>query len=107
MALPLSLGLLCAGLDRAMRAVRPGWRHKVLWLATSEANRLILLATGALIMSLSLVLTMSRSGISALALSIVLMGVVVARGLEGQVPASGRSRLSRGPAGRRDRMGRR
>ncbi len=84
MALPLSLGLLCAGLERAMRDVRSGWRHKVLWLATSEANRLILLATGALIMSLSLVLTMSRSGISALTISIVLMGMVIARGLKGR-----------------------
>ena len=84
MALPLSLGLLCAGLERALRDVRSGWRHKVLWLSSAEANRLILLATGALIMSLSLVLTMSRSGISALALSIVLMGVVITRGLNGR-----------------------
>jgi O-antigen ligase len=84
MALPLSLGLLCAGLERAMRDVRSGWRHKVLWLSSPEANRLILLASGALIMSLSLVLTMSRSGISALTLSIVLMGIVVFRGLHGR-----------------------
>jgi O-antigen ligase len=35
-------------------------------------------------MSLSLVLTMSRSGISALALSIVLMGIVIGRGLKGR-----------------------
>lgn len=84
MALPLSLGLLCAGLERAMRDVRSGWRHKVLWLSSAEANRLILLATGALIMSLSLVLTMSRSGISALTLSIVLMGIVIMRGLNGR-----------------------
>jgi O-antigen ligase len=84
MALPLSLGLLCAGLERAMRDARPGWRHKVLWLSSSEANRLILLGAGALLMSLSLVLTMSRSGISALALSIVLMGMVVAQGMTGR-----------------------
>jgi O-antigen ligase len=81
MALPLSLGLLAAGFEKAMRQVRPGWRYKVLWLSSPEASRLILLGAGALIMVLSLVLTMSRSGISALALSVVLMGVVVARGI--------------------------
>ncbi len=80
MALPLSLGLLAAGLEKAMRLVRPGWRYKVLWLSSPEASRLILLGAGVLIMALSLVLTMSRSGISALALSVVLMGVVAARG---------------------------
>ena len=84
MAMPLSLGLLVSGLERAMRDVRPGWRHKVLWLSSPEANRLILLGAGALIMALSLVLTMSRSGISALALSIVLMGASIARGLNGR-----------------------
>jgi O-antigen ligase len=80
MALPLALGLLAAGLEKAMRLVRPGWRYKVLWLSSPEASRLILLGAGILIMALSLVLTMSRSGISALALAVVLMGVVVARG---------------------------
>ena len=84
MALPLSVGLLCAGFERAMRDVRPGWRHKVLWLSSSEANRLILLAVGALLMTLSLVLTMSRSGISALTLSIVLIGTFITRGLKGR-----------------------
>ena len=99
MALPLSLGLLAAGLEKAMRLVRPGWRYKVLWLSSPEASRLILLGAGVLIMALSLVLTMSRSGISALALSVVLMGVVVARGSRRQIPAGGGRHLSRGPAG--------
>jgi len=84
MALPLSLGLVCAGLERAMRDVRSGWRHKILWLSSTEANRLILLAVGVLLMSVSLVLTMSRSGISALTLSIALMGLLVIRGLKGR-----------------------
>lgn len=84
MALPLSLGLVCAGLDRAMRDVRSGWRHKILWLSSAEANRLILLAVGVLLMILSLILTMSRSGISALTLSIALMGMLVIRGLKGR-----------------------
>jgi O-antigen ligase len=84
MALPLSLGLLGAGLERAAREVRPGWRNKVLWLSSPEANRLILLGTGALVMALSMVLTMSRSGISALAMSAVLMAMVIGRGFTGR-----------------------
>ena len=84
MALPLSLGLLGAGLERAAREVRPGWRNKVLWLSSPEANRLILLGAGALVMALSMVLTMSRSGISALAISAVLMAIVIGRGFTGR-----------------------
>jgi O-antigen ligase len=84
MALPLSVGLLCSGLERAMRETKPGWRHKVLWLSSPQANRLVLLAAGALIMALSLVLTMSRSGITALVLSLLLLGVMVVRGLGGR-----------------------
>lgn len=65
MALPLCLGLLCAGIHRGMRGVKPTWRDRVLWFSSPEANRIILVATAALVMSLSLVLTMSRSGMVA------------------------------------------
>jgi O-antigen ligase len=84
MALPLALGLLGAGLEKAAREVRPGWRNRVLWLSSPEANRLILLGAGALVMALSMVLTMSRSGISALAISVVLMALVIGRGFTGR-----------------------
>jgi len=84
MALPLALGLLGAGLERAMRDVKPGWRHRILWLSSPEANRLILLGAGTFIMAVSMVLTMSRSGISALAMSVVLMGLVIGRGFTGK-----------------------
>jgi O-antigen ligase len=84
MALPLTLGLLCAGFERAMRGLKPGWRSQLLWFSSAEANRLILLAGAAAVMTLSLVLTMSRSGISALALSILLTGWLVLIGLPGR-----------------------
>jgi O-antigen ligase len=83
MALPLVLALLCGGIERSMRGLRPGWRYRLLWLSSPEANRLILLAAGAAVMALSLVLTMSRSGISSMALSLLLTGWFVARGLRG------------------------
>ena len=84
MVLPLTLALLCAGLEQGMRGLRPGLRYKVLWLSSPEANRLILLGAAAMLMVLSLVLTMSRSGMSALAMALIMTGWVVARGLKGR-----------------------
>ena len=82
MALPLTLALLVTGIDQGMRGVKPGWRHRVLWFASPEANRLILVAAAAVLMALSLMLTMSRSGITAFGLSILVTGWFVARGVE-------------------------
>ena len=76
MALPLTLGLLVAGIDEGMRGVKQGWRHHVLWFASPEANRLILVAGAAVLMALSLMLTMSRSGITAFGLSMADHGLV-------------------------------
>jgi O-antigen ligase len=84
MALPLTMALFCAGLHQAMRQLRPGLRARILWWSSPEANRLILLGAGAMLMALSLVMTMSRSGISALAVSLALTGWFVSRGLGGR-----------------------
>jgi O-antigen ligase len=70
MTLPLVLALLCAGIERGMARVRPNWHDRLLWLAT-----------GALVMALSLVMTMSRSGISALGLAVLITAGFVARGV--------------------------
>lgn len=79
MALPLTLALLSGGIHRSMRGLKPGWRHKVLWFSSSEASQLILVAAAAVIMALSLMLTMSRSGIAAFMLSLVIMASFVVR----------------------------
>lgn len=79
MALPLTLALLSGGIHRAMRGLKPGWRHKVLWFSSREASQLILVAAAAVIMALSLMLTMSRSGIAAFMLSLVIMASFVVR----------------------------
>lgn len=79
MALPLTLALLSGGIHRSMRGLRPGWRYKVLWFSSPEASQLILIAAAAVIMALSLMLTMSRSGITAFMLSLVVMGAFVVR----------------------------
>lgn len=79
MALPLTLALLSGGIHHSMRGVKPGWRHKVLWFSSAEASQLILVAAAAVIMALSLMLTMSRSGIAAFMLSLVIMASFVVR----------------------------
>jgi O-antigen ligase len=78
LALPVTLGLLCSAIEHGGR-VRPGWRSRLLWLSTPEASRLILLAGAAVVMALSLVMTMSRSGISALLLALLITSVVILR----------------------------
>ena len=82
MALPLTLALVSAGIDRSMRGLRPGWRHKVLWFSSPEASRLILIAAAAVVMALSLMMTMSRSGIIAFIFSLTVMGWFIIQALE-------------------------
>jgi O-antigen ligase len=81
MALPLTLALLIARIAEGMQGVKPGWRHRVVWLSSREASQLVLIGTAAALMALSLMLTMSRSGIAAFGLSILLTGWFVARAL--------------------------
>jgi len=79
MAVPLSLGLVCGRIARTSPGVNVKWRDRIVWFSSPDANRLILLAGAALLMTLSLVLTMSRSGMSALVLALSVTGVVALR----------------------------
>jgi O-antigen ligase len=81
MALPLTLGLLCAVVMRAMQRVQPDWRHRLLWLSTPDASRALLLAAAASVMALSLGFTMSRSGMLALAVTLSVAGSCLVRRL--------------------------
>lgn len=82
MVLPLTLALLSAGIDRGMRGLRPGWRNRVLWFSSPEASQLVLIAAAAIVMALSVMLTMSRSGISVFLLSLLVMGWFALRALD-------------------------
>jgi len=83
MGLPLTVGLLCGGIAAGLRGVKPGWRNKLLWFGSPDASRLILIAAGAVVMALSLVLTLSRSGMTALVVSLLFSGWFVVRNLRG------------------------
>jgi O-antigen ligase/polysaccharide polymerase Wzy-like membrane protein len=75
MAIPVVIGLLCHEVSRGLRGVRPGWRERLMWLSSPDASRLLLLIGAAALMTLSLFLTMSRSGMAAGALAIVCVGL--------------------------------
>jgi len=68
MALPLSLGVAFGYVATAWQQKPPPGR-RLLWLASPEANKLILSMFVPLVMGLSLVLTQSRSGITAFAIA--------------------------------------
>jgi len=79
MVLPLTLGVLSAGMARGLRGVKPNWHDRMLWMASSDASKLILLIAASIVMALSLVMTMSRSGILALGVVVVVTGAFAAR----------------------------
>jgi putative inorganic carbon (HCO3(-)) transporter len=78
MALPLALSYVCALVTR-IRPTRPGWRHRLLWLSSGEASEVLLAAFGIVMMGLSLVLTLSRSGMIGLAVGVLAVGVSALR----------------------------
>jgi len=79
MAIPVAIGLLCNDVSRGLRGVPPVWRERVLWLSSPQASRLLLLMGAAAVMTLSLFLTMSRSGMAAGAVAIVCVALTSRR----------------------------
>jgi O-antigen ligase len=79
MALPVTLGLFSGGIARGIRHVKPTFKDRVVWLSSPDASQLLLLAGAAAVMALSLMLTLSRSGIAAMLFAMALTGVVALR----------------------------
>lgn len=78
MVIPVSLGYFLAIVSRGMEGRKPGLRNFLLWFASGPANRAVLTGFAILVMALSLVLTLSRSGIIALFVAMLLAGTVMA-----------------------------
>lgn len=74
MAVPVTAGLFCANVARGMRGARGTLRDRVLWLSSPEASRTLLLGFALLLMCLAHVMTLSRSGITALGITALLAG---------------------------------
>ena len=79
MALPLGLGFFIGLVMRGMRGINSGWRSRIGWFATADASRIVLVAMGILVMTLSFVMTFSRSGITCFMVALLLAGAVVVR----------------------------
>jgi O-antigen ligase len=79
MVVPVTVGLLCGRAARGFARIGPTWRERMLWLSSRDANQILLLSGAAVVMMLSLFLTMSRGGISALLLAIAIAGAVLVR----------------------------
>lgn len=78
MVLPLAAGLLASVLVRSRAGVRPHWRDRLLWLASPDANKAILIGFAVLTMALALVVTLSRSGITTMIAAMLCVSVMTA-----------------------------
>jgi O-antigen ligase len=75
----LGFGYFCALLDDAARARARSWRERIIWLSTSDGSRLIGVVVALATMALSVLLSMSRSGMTLLAMGLLALGIVRAR----------------------------
>ncbi|HEY6210758.1 MAG TPA: hypothetical protein VIW45_00670, partial [Vicinamibacterales bacterium] len=69
MAMPLAIGYLAANLSRLWRRVQPDWRSRLLALSSKGGARALLAAVASFVMGASIIVSMSRSGMVALALA--------------------------------------
>lgn len=74
MAIPLAIGYLCALLERGTGRTRPDWRTRLLWLSTPQGGGAMLLIFAIVVMTMAVVMSMSRSGMASLAVAAVLVG---------------------------------
>jgi O-antigen ligase len=79
MALPVCIGYFFGQVSQSLAGTSAAWKDRVLWLSSTQANKVLLLVLGILVMALSLVMTLSRSGVICLAVALLIVGVVVAR----------------------------
>jgi len=63
MAVSLAIGSFAGDVTEALKNVRPGWRERVLWFSSERASLMVLTATTAGVMALSMVITFSRGGL--------------------------------------------
>jgi len=84
MALPICLASVLAAVGAGGHHHRRTPREWIVWLGSESGHRVFVTGLAAATMGLSLVMTMSRSGITAFALSLVVSGWLFTRGLAGR-----------------------
>ena len=98
MALPTALGYLMAQAEIGMHNVRSGSRDRLLWLSSPEGGRLQIAAFAVVVMAVSLMMTLSRSGIACFGMAMAVAALAVVR-------HSARSSARRGRPGDRRARG--
>lgn len=79
MVLALALGSFAGEVARGMRGVAPGWRNRVIWFSSKQANVALLLLFAAGITSIGILTTQSRSGAIALLLALTVSALFSGR----------------------------
>lgn len=79
MALPMAIGYFGAIVARGMHGAKPGWREGMVWFSSRDANQAVLVGFAIVVMALSLVLTLSRSGITCFMIALAISGMAVIR----------------------------
>jgi O-antigen ligase len=80
LALPLALGYVLALTKTGLERVRRDWRTRLLWLSSARGGQLQLAAFAVVLMAVSLMLTMSRSGIACFGVAIAVAVVFGTKG---------------------------
>src|SRR5205807_1745767 len=81
MALSLGLGDFIARLVVAMAGIERSWRARLVWLSTPAASGLFLTGFALLVMAMSVLLSLSRSGVACLAATVLAFGCFAVRKL--------------------------
>jgi O-antigen ligase len=89
MAAPLVAGYVCGLLASREPSPDGSWRERIAWLSSPAASRLVLSSVALLAMVLSVVWTLSRSGIGAIAVAGIVLGLCAAVRLKGRGRAVG------------------
>ena len=87
LATALAAGYLLGFISAAGRPVKPGWRHRVLWLGTPEASLVLLTAVGVAVMATSLVWSLSRSGVAGAFTAFLVLTIAAIRRMRSRAQA--------------------
>jgi O-antigen ligase len=79
MVLPTGLGYFMGLVEERIQNSKRDWRKRILWFGSPEASEILLIGFAIGLMGLSLVLTLSRSGIGAFLFSLLLVGWGITR----------------------------
>jgi O-antigen ligase len=88
MALPLAIGYFLALAKIGLGQVRRDWRSRLLWLSSSHGGQLQLVGFAIVIMTVSLAMTMSRSGIACFGIAVGVAAIFGVRGVSARAQAA-------------------